>query len=91
MRYFCASLAVYFSICERLDAAYGYPSEATKTYRALPLASELPSDSQGRVYLVVSDDQCRYILPAEMLPQLLASGAVEEVTEATYRALLPSL
>lgn len=91
MRYFRASLAVYASICEQLDAAYGYPNEATKTYRALPLASELPSDPQGRVYLAVSDDQCQYILPSEMLPELLASGAVDEVTETTYRALLPVL
>jgi hypothetical protein len=74
-----------------LDAAYGYPNQATKTLRTLPLAVDLPSDGQGRVYLAISAEYCEYILPGEMLPQLLASGAVEEVDAATYAALLPPM
>lgn len=89
MRYFRATPAVYASICAQLDAAYGYPNAETKTQRALPLAAELPSDSQGRVYLAIQSDYCDYILPSEMLPQLLASGAVEEVTADQYAAVLP--
>lgn len=85
MRYFRASVAVYESICTQLDAAYGYPNPATKTQRTLPLAQELPSDSAGRVYLALNADYCEYSLPSEMLPQLLASGAVEEITQADYR------
>lgn len=85
MRYFRASVAVYESICTQLDAAYGYPNPATKTQRTLPLAQELPSDAAGRVYLALNADYCEYILPSEMLPQLLASGAVEEITHADYR------
>ena len=85
MRYFRASVAVYESICTQLDVAYGYPNEATKTQRTLPLAQELPSDAAGRVYLALNADYCEYILPSEMLPQLLASGAVEEITHADYR------
>jgi hypothetical protein len=54
---------------------------------AQPLA--LPADAAGRVYLAVSAEYCDYILPGEMLPQLLASGAVQEVDAATYAALLP--
>lgn len=91
MRYFRSTPTVYASICDQLDAAYGYPNAETKTARTLPLVSELPSDAQGRVYLAVPQEFCDYILPAEMLPQLLASGAVEEVGEAAYRALLPTL
>jgi hypothetical protein len=91
MRYFRSSPAVYANICTQLDAAYGYPNVATKTERALPLAVDLPSDAQSRVYLAISQEYCDYILPSEMLPQLLASGAVEEVNEAAYRALLPPL
>ena len=90
MRYFRATPAVYASICAQLDAAYGYPNAETKTERALPLAAELPTDAQGRVYLAISQEYCDYILPSEMLLQLLASGAVEEVTAAVYGALLPS-
>ena len=86
MRYFRASSAVYAEISAALDAAYGYPNAETKTERTLPLADELPADLQGRVYLAVSQDYCEFVLPSQMLPQLLASGAVEEIDEATYQA-----
>ena len=89
MRYFRSTPAVYGSICVQLDSAYGYPNAETKTERALPLAATLPADSQGRVYLAISAEYCDYILPSQMLPELLASGAVEEVSEAAYRAVLP--
>jgi len=80
---------VYLSISSQLDAAYGYPSAETKTARTLPLAETLPTDEQGRVYLAVSAEYCDYILPGEMLPDMLASGDVEEVTAEQYVALLP--
>jgi hypothetical protein len=86
MRYFRSTPAVYTGICSQLDAAYGYPNAETKTERALPLVSDLPADAQGRVYLAISQEYCDYILPSEMLPQLLASGAVEEIDAATYMA-----
>jgi hypothetical protein len=89
MRYFRSTPAVYTGVCSQLDAAYGYPNAETKTERALPLPEELPADAQGRVYLAISAAYCDYILPSEMLPQLLASGAVEEVTAAVYEALVP--
>lgn len=90
MRYFVATPAVYNDICVQLDLAYGYPNEATKTQRTLPLPNELPSDNQSRVYLCISSEYCDYNLPSEMLPQLLASGAVTEITEAEYRAAVES-
>lgn len=89
MRYFRSLPTVYESIRSRLDAAWGYPNAETKTQTAIPPASELPMDGQGRVYLAISDDYCGYILPSEMLPQLLASGAVEEISEAEYFATFP--
>lgn len=89
MRYFRSTPAVYAAICAQLDAAYGYPNAETKTLRALPVAADLPTDNQGRVYLAISAEYCDYILPSEMLPELLASGAVEEITAAQYEALLP--
>jgi hypothetical protein len=91
MRYFRSSPAVYQAVCSQLNAAYGYPNAATKTDRALPLAGELPSDVQGRVYLLVPDEQCYYVLPAQMLTELLASGAVEEITPEQYRAAVKPL
>ena len=90
-RYFRAMPDIYGIVCGQLDASYGYPNDATKTQRTLPLASELPSDSQGRVYLAVDATYCGFILPSEMLPQLIGSGAVEEIDEATYLQELPHL
>jgi len=87
MRYFRATPAVYADICAQLDAAYGYPNEATKTLRTLPV--DLPSDGQGRVYLAVSAAYCDYNLPSELLPQLIAAGLVEEITAEQYGAVLP--
>lgn len=89
MRYFRSTPAVYADICAQLDAAYGYPNAATKTLRTLPLAVDLPSDGQGRVYLAVSAAYCDYNLPRELLPQLIAAGLVEEITAAQYEAVLP--
>ena len=89
MRYFAATVSTYALVCDQLDAAYGYPNAETKTARTLPLPDALPTDDQGRVYLSVSEDYCNYILPGEILPGLLASGDVEEVTAEQYAALLP--
>ena len=89
MRYFRAQPSVYATICSQLDAAYGYPNAATKTERTLPLAADLPSDKQGRVYLAISSEYCDFILPGQMLPDLLASGAVEEITASQYAAVIP--
>ena len=89
MRWFRSTPAVYEAIRSQLDAAWGYPNAETKTETAIPPAGELPIDSQGRVYLAISSEYCGYILPSEMLPQLLASGAVEEISEAEYFATFP--
>jgi hypothetical protein len=89
MRYFRAAPAVYADICAQLDAAWGYPNEATKTLRALPLAVALPSDDDGLLYLAVSADYCDYNLPSELLPQLIAAGLMEEIAAEQYAAVLP--
>lgn len=89
MRYFRATPAVYADICAQLDAAYGYPNAETKTERTLPLS--LPADNQGRVYLAISAAYCEYNLPSEMLPELIASRLVEEITAAQYADVLPPL
>jgi hypothetical protein len=85
-RFFRSSSAVYADICVQLDAAYGYPNEATKTQRSLPLAADLPADDEGRVYLAISAAYCDYNLPSELLPQLIAAGLVEEITAAEYQS-----
>lgn len=91
MRYFRAVPAVYASICAQLDAAYGYPNAEAKTERTLPLVAELPTDAEGRVYLAVDASYCDFILPGQMLPDLIASGAVEEISAQQYATVLPRL
>ena len=85
-RFFRSTDAVYEAIRSQLDAAYGYPNAETKTLTSITPAADAPHDPQGRVYLAIASDYCDYNLPAELLPQLIASGAVEEITAAEYRA-----
>ncbi|NBW14453.1 MAG: hypothetical protein EBR82_41285 [Caulobacteraceae bacterium] len=89
IRYFRSAVAVYQGVCDALDAAYGYPRPETLTDRTLPLVGSLPTDETGRVYLAVSAEYCEFNLPSELLPQLLASGQVEEITAEEYGAVLP--
>lgn len=88
-RYFRSTDEVLSLVNAQLDAAYGYPNEATRTNTALPPAAECPHDAEGRVYLAVDGAYCDFILPSEMLPQLIDSGIVEEIDEATYGSILP--
>ena len=88
-RYFRSTDEVLSLVNAQLDAAYGYPNEATRTNTALPPAAECPHDAEGRVYLAVDGACCDFILPSEMLPQLIDSGMVEEIDEAAYVSILP--
>ena len=84
VRYFRSTPEVYESIRQALDAAWGYPNADTKTQTAIPLVSELAADANGTVYLYMPEDYCNYVLPSQMLRELLASGAVEELEEAAF-------
>lgn len=85
MRYFRSTPAVYAGICSQLDEAYGYPNAETKTERTLP---DLAAYTDGLVYLAIDAAYCDYVLPSQLLADLLASGAVEEIDEAAYQAVV---
>jgi hypothetical protein len=85
MRFFAATTAVYEKVRMTLDAAWGLPNDLG-TVTCIEPAVSAPRDSQGCVVLAVNDEFCEYSVAAELLPQLIASGAVEEITEAKYRA-----
>lgn len=87
LRFFRSTLGLYESLRGQLDAAYGYPNAETKTETSIPPGATLPTDRNGLVYLAVMNEFCDYVLPSEMLPQLLASGAVEELTAQAYFAV----
>lgn len=85
IRYFRAHLSVYNEICSTFDAAYGYPNYSTGTLRTLPLPTPEITDDQNRVYIAVSSEFCDYDLPRQLLPSLLESGQVEELTVNEYQ------
>ena len=90
MRYFRASLQTYEAVRQQLDAAYGYPRSETKTQTAIPPATDAPVDAAGRVYLVASEAECGFDAVSSILPQLLQSGAVSEISVNEYAKQFPS-
>lgn len=89
MRYFRASEEVYEQARLTLDQAWGLP-DGTGTQTCFVQAANAPRDAQGKLVLAVSDEFCEYSVAKDMLPQLLASGAVQEMTEGDYWACLQS-
>jgi hypothetical protein len=85
-RYFvAASDAVWEQVRATLDAAWGYPNEHTVT--CAPPASELAHDALGRPLLGVDAPFCEFEDVAALLPSLIASGVVQEITETQYREM----
>lgn len=82
-RFFRASPEVYAAILSQINAAWGLPRNGQESaFATVDAAPRLDS----LVYLGVQATDCDMQPVAAMLPQLLASGAVEEVSEAEYRA-----
>lgn len=92
MRYFrIADASLYESLRLQLDAIWGHPTADGLTVTCVTPAAVAPRDSQGRILLAVRQEFCEFAAVAEMLPQLLATGAVEEVTDSEYDAAVPPL
>jgi hypothetical protein len=89
-RFFRSDEATYEAIRADLDAAWGLPNDKG-TATCIASAGTAPQDSQGRVMLAVNDEFATWEPAATLLPQLLASGVVEEISEAVYRAALPQV
>ena len=87
MRFFRTSdETLYESIRLQLDAAWGHPTPDGQTLTCFDPATVAPRDDAGRLLLAVNDEFCTWEPAATMLPQLIASGAVTEITEAEYQA-----
>lgn len=93
MRFFrcLAGDEVYEQIRATLDAAWGHPNAETKTVTCMDPAGVAPRDTQGRIMLGTSEAFCEYEAAAQMLPQLLDSGMIEEIDEAAYLQELPQI
>jgi hypothetical protein len=80
-----ADETVYEHVRLTLDAAWGHPTADGKTLTCFDPAAVAPRDSQGRILLALRPVFLAYEPAASMLPQLLASGAVEEIAQAEYQ------
>lgn len=84
-RFFRSDEATYESVRLSLDAAWGHIAPTT----CIEPAATAPRDSVGRLLVGVQDEFCAYAAVAAVLPGLLESGAVEEISEAEYWASAP--
>jgi hypothetical protein len=87
MRFFRSTPQVYEQARATLDAAWGLPND-TGTVTCIEPAATAPRDAQGRIVLAVDDEFCAFTVAVDLLPQLLASGAVEEIDRQTYLAVV---
>lgn len=86
-RYFKATPQVYEAVRAQLDSLWGHPDGVTET--AFQPVAMSPKDANGNALLAVWASFCDMADVALILPQLLASGAVEEIAEAEFNACLP--
>ena len=88
MKYFrcLAGDEVYEQVRLTLDAAWGHPNAETRTDTCIDPAAVAPRDAQGRIVLAVNTEFTEFPAAAAILPDLLASGAVEEIDLAIYTA-----
>ena len=86
-RYFRTNDAnLYESIRLQLDAAWGHPTPDGKTLTCIDPMASAPRDASGEVVLAVRAEWCNWEPVSTLLPQLLASGGVEEISAAAYDA-----
>jgi len=86
-RFFKTEEQTYEAIRLQLDAAWGHPNALAET--CVEPAATAPHDAAGMVVLAVMAEFCDYEAVAAVLPSLLASGAVVEITASEYAAAMP--
>jgi hypothetical protein len=88
-RYFrTANADLYETIRLQLDAAWGHPTPDGQTVTCISPAAVAPRDAAGRILLAVHAEFATWEPAATLLPQLLASGQVVEITAADYQTAL---
>lgn len=73
--------AVYEQVRLSLDAAFGHQAPTT----CVDPAAVAPRDANGNILLAVRAEFVAFEAVAEILPDLLASGAVVEIGEVEYK------
>lgn len=85
-RFFAAPEEAYEMVRTTLDSSWSLPNEKGTHTCIRPASDNPPRDAHGRIMVCVHSDWCNWEPAASMLPQLILSGLVEEITEAEYRA-----
>lgn len=85
-----ADEGLYEQVRLALDEAWGHPTPDGQTVTCIDPASVAPRDAQNRILLAVDLRFTEFPAAAAMLPQLLASGAVEEISRAEYQPVDPA-
>jgi len=92
MKYFrTADVSLYESIRLQLDAAWGHPKADGSIITCFDPAAVAPRDAAGRLLLAVHDEFVTWEPAATIVPQLIASGAVEEIDASAYTPVPPTL
>lgn len=89
MIYLRTTPAVYEQARAQMDAARGLPANGQIT--SFSPAISAPADAQGRVMLGLRNSDLTAHGAQDLLEQLLASGAVEEINESTYLSAMPAV
>jgi hypothetical protein len=79
-----ADADLYEAVRLQLDAAWGHPTEDGRTVTCIDPASVAPRDAEGRIVLAVREEFTEFEAAVALLPVLLASGAVEQISEDEY-------
>lgn len=87
-RFLKATPAVYEAMRSQIDAAWGYPTEYTET--CMPPASSQHKASDGDCIIGVKAEWCEWEPVATLLPQMLSSSQIEEISESEYWAEMPT-
>jgi hypothetical protein len=85
-RFLKAAPAVYESMRDQIDAAWGYPTEHTQT--CIPPAAEQHRAADGDCVMGVKVEWTTWEPVATLLPQMIAAGMVEEISEAEFWAVV---
>lgn len=81
-RFFATDAVTYEAVRVGLDSAWGHPKPGSVT--CIEPAATAPRDASGLALLGVHSEFCEFPEARDVLSQLLAGGAVDEITEAEY-------
>ena len=78
---------VYESTRLALDAHWGHPGVRAVT--CIDAAAVAPRDINGNILLSVRSEWLEWPIVQQLMPQLIATGAVSEITEQDYHGSQP--